>query len=174
VGIWFPDAHVWFQEKGTKPFTMRSLSGRTIPMWINDVDGSERRKNPKARVRRTEDGRTQVLIFRRAAEQGRRKVVRTVDKVTGAIRTSSKPMSYPGAPGRIGNRVTAGSSTGGQLGGQIAAGNSGVRWRHPGLRATQHLNAALAEAVFDAGMIIEPVYAADGTAMEQLLSRRRS
>ena len=172
-GIWFPDSHVWFQEHGTKPRTMRSLAGKTIPMWVDDTDGTARSKNPKAKTRRTDDGRTQVLIFRKAAEQGRRKVVRKVNKATGALMTYTTPMSYPGAPGRISNRVPGSPWTPvGQQGGQIAPGNGGVRWRHPGLRATQHLNSAVAEAAFDAGLIVQPIYAADGATWEHLRERR--
>ena len=61
-GIYFPDPHTWYMEHGTKPFTMRSLANKTIPMWVSDLDGSIRAKDPKAKVRRTEDGRLQVLI----------------------------------------------------------------------------------------------------------------
>jgi hypothetical protein len=171
-GIWFPDSHTWFLEKGTRAFTMRSLAGKVIPMWIDDPVGEERRKNPKAKVRHTEDGRTQVLIFRRAARIGQRKLVKKVNKVTGAISTYTTPMSYPGAPGRI-NRRQPGSpwTPSGARGGAISAGNGGVRWRHPGLRSSQYLNTALAEAAFTAGLIVQPVYATDGATWEQLIKK---
>lgn len=171
-GIWFPDRHVWYQEHGTAPRTMRSLAGKTIPMWITDVDGSLRRENKKAKTRRTEDGRVQVLIFRKAARHGQRKLNRKLTP-SGTLVTWTTPMSYPGAPGRIARRQPGSPWTpGGARGGAIAPGNSGVRWRHPGLRATQDLNSALAEAAFDAGLGIEPVYAVDGPSFELLRQRR--
>jgi len=69
-GIYFPDPQAWFMEHGTAPRTMRSLAGKLIPMWVADADGSLRAKNPKIKIRHTEDGRTQVLIFRKAARIG--------------------------------------------------------------------------------------------------------
>lgn len=172
-GIFFPDAWTWFMEHGTNPFTMRSLAGKLIPMWITDPDGSERRKNPKAKVRTTEDGRTQILIFRRAARIGQRKVVRRKNKVTGQMETTTTVASYPGAPGRINRRVAPSPFTPpGLRGGQIARGNVGVRWRHPGLNAMLFLNGALADAVFQAGHLVETVFAADGASFESLLERR--
>lgn len=170
-GIWFPDAHTWFMEHGTKPFTMRSLAGKTIPMWITDADGSMRRDNPKAQVRTTEDGRTQVLIFRRAAPIGKRKLNRKIDKTTGQVTTWTSPASYPGAPGRIGRRVPGAPWSGNLRGGAIAAGNVGVRWRHPGIVAMNFLNSALAQAAFESGFIIQPVYVANGATWD--LVRRR-
>lgn len=173
-GIYFPDSWTWFMEHGTKPFTMRSLAGKTIPMWVSDWDGSVRRENPKARVRTTDDGRVQVLIFRRAARIGQRKVVRKKNKVTGQMEMTSVPASFPGAPGRIARRVAPAPWTPeGRRGGQIAAGNGGVRWRHPGLRAMQFMNTAMATAAFEAGFVIQPIYAADGASWEALLDRRR-
>jgi hypothetical protein len=172
-GIYFPDAQTWFMERGTKAFTMRSLAGKTIPMWVNDFDGSTRRKNPKAETRETEDGRTQVLIFRRAAKMGQRKLVRKVDKVSGQIITTTTVASYPGAPGRISRRQPAAPWTpSGATGGQIASGNVGVRWRHPGIKSMQFLNSALARTVFEAGMPIQTVYAVDGANWEHLLDMR--
>lgn len=173
-GIYFPDSWTWFMEHGTRPFTMRSLAGKTIPMWINDWDGSVRSKNPKARVRTTEDGRVQVQIFRRAARIGQRKIVKRMNKRTKQMESVSVPASYPGAPGRIARRVAPAPWTPeGQRGGQIGAGNVGVRWRHPGLRAMQFMNAAMATAAFEAGFLIQPIYAADGASWETLLDRRR-
>lgn len=173
IGIYFPDNWTWFMEHGTKPFTMRSLAGKTIPMWITDPDGSERRKNPKARVRVTEDGRTQVQIFRRAARIGQRKVVKRKNKVTGKMETTTVPASYPGAPGRISRReAPAPFTAAGARGGQIARGNVGVRWRHPGLRAMLFLNGGLADASFQAGLPINTVYVADAATFEKLLEKR--
>jgi hypothetical protein len=167
-GIYFPDKQTWFMEHGTKPHTMRSLAGRVIPMWVSDTDGSIRSKNPKTKTRLTEDGRLQVLIFRRVAQIGQRKFVRRKNKVTGKIEITQVPASYPGAPGRINRRVPAGSSSGGQ----IAAGNGGVRWRHPGLRAMQYLNSAIAETAFSSGLFIAEIYATDGASLETLVEQQ--
>lgn len=173
-GIYFPDAWTWFQERGTKPFTMRSLAGKTIPMWVSDEDGQLRAKNSKIRVRTTEDGRVQVLIFRRAARIGQRKTVRRKNPVTGAIEVTTTVASYPGAPGRIARRIPGMPNTpAGRVGGQIAAGNVGVRWRHPGLRAGQFLNSAIARSAFEAGLLIQTIYACDGAEWEALVKRKR-
>lgn len=175
-GIYFPDNYAWFQEHGTRAFTMRSLAGKIIPMWITDQDGSMRAKNPKAKTRTTDDGRTQVLIFRRAALIGQRKTVRRRNKVTGQVEITTTPASYPGAPGRIGRRATGlgfQGSTGNARAGQIASGNVGVRWRHPGLRGQQFLNAALAGTAFRAGLLIGTVHATDGAAWDAYEKRRR-
>lgn len=131
-GIWFEDQYAWFQDRGIKPFTMRRLAGKTIPMWINDPDGKMRKENPKAKIRTTVDGRTQVLIFRRAAKIGARKFA--TKRIGGQDKVVDVPASYPGAPGRITKRVPAFPDTPkGLIGGQIAKTNVGVRWRHPGL-----------------------------------------
>jgi hypothetical protein len=172
-GIYFPDAYTWYQERGTKPFTMRSLAGKTIPMWVSDEDGALRSKNPKIKVRTTEDGRVQVLIFRRAARLGERKTVRRKNPVTGAMETTTTVASYPGAPGRINRRVPGQPGTPvGRVGGQIGAGNVGVRWRHPGLRAAQFLNAAIARSAFEAGFLLQTIYACDGAEWESLVKRK--
>lgn len=176
-GVYFPDRYVWFQEHGTRAFTMRSLAGKVIPMWITDPDGSERAKNPKAKVRTTDDGRTQVLIFRRAAVIGQRKTVRRKNKVTGQIETTTTVASYPGAPGRIARRYSGlgfQGSSGNAQAGQIAAGNVGVRWRHPGLRGQQFVNAAIAGTAFRAGLLINTIYATDGAAWEAFEKRRKA
>jgi hypothetical protein len=111
---------------------MRSLAGKTIPMWIDDPTGEERRQNPKAKTRRTKSGKIQVLIFRRAAKIGARKQVRRA--VGGVVHNVSVPASYPGAPGRITRRHgERGSSRGEHQPGGIRRFNTGVRWRHPGL-----------------------------------------
>ena len=162
-GLYFPDRYVWYLEHGTNPRTMASLAGKVIPMWINDPDGSTRRDNPKAKTRRTDDGRTQVLIFRKAAPLGRRKTTRTRNKDTGAMTVTTTPASYPGAPGRIGARNSKG---------QIASGNVGVRWRHPGLRSIQFLNSALAQAAFEDGLIVSTVYAVDSGSLGLVIKTR--
>lgn len=152
-GIYFPDRYTWFQEQGIRPFTMNSIQGKTIPMWVKDSDGKLRAKNPKIKTRTTEDGRTQVLIFRKAALKGARKIQYRRDPVTG-IKTiiSDKPQSYPGAPGRIGTRNDNG---------QIGKTNVGVRWRHPGLAPKLFLNNSMALAAQRFGIIPVRVYLAD-------------
>lgn len=144
-GISWSGRHAWFQEMGIRPFTMHNLAGKTIPMWINDQAGLVRQANPKARTRVTLDGRSQTLIFRRAALPGQRKVVRRIEG--GQEREVSVPMSYPGAPGRIARREPAAPNTPlGRLGGQIARGNVGVRWRHPGFFGHFFLRAGIEKA----------------------------
>lgn len=161
-GIFFGDSKMWFQEAGIRPFTMNRLAGKTIPMWIDDPTGAERSKNPKAKTRRTESGKTQVLIFRKAAQRGQRKTVRRKDKLTGETVTTTVPMSYPGAPGRIGRReMSAPWTRSGKLGGQIAGGNVGVRWRHPGMGAKKFMNSALTLASGNNGIVPTRVYACD-------------
>jgi hypothetical protein len=169
-GLSFPPI-AWYMEHGTGPRTMANLAGKTIPMWITDTDGSARRENPKAEVRVTEDGRTQVRIFRRAAKIGAR--VQKTRQRHGRTVSYSAPASYPGAPGRINRRVpgTPWTPAGGR-GGAVAGGNGGVRWRHPGIKSMQFMNSALAETAFDAGLIVEPVYAVDEQAWRAVLARR--
>jgi hypothetical protein len=156
-GIYWADPYVWFQEQGIKAFTMNNVQGKTIPMWVADADGSLRTKNPKIRTRRTEDGRTQVLIFRRAAIKGQRKVKYRRDPVTG-LKTvvSDVPMSYPGAPGRIGKRAGGPPNAG-----AIGKGNVGVRWRHPGLQPKLFLNNSITLAAQRFGILPVRVYVAD-------------
>jgi hypothetical protein len=135
-GLGWADSYVWFQEQGIKPFTMYALAGKTIPMWVDDPTGTEREKNPKAQIRTTMSGKTQVLIFRKVVN--------------------------PGAPGRIGRRQAGRPhTTAGTRGGQIAPGNIGVRWRHPGLAPRLFLNHAMTLAAQQAGIIPTRVYAAD-------------
>lgn len=137
-GVHWADAHVWFQEGGTRPFTMRSLANKTIPMWVADPTGEQRRKNPSIKTRTTADGRLQVLIFRKAAPIGSRKTV----KRDGAM--VDVPRSYPGAPGRINTREGPYPFTmPGKVGGRIARHNVGVRWRHPGLGRRSFIRQAL-------------------------------
>jgi hypothetical protein len=162
-GIGFLDSYVWFQENGIRPRTMFSLAGKTIPMWVDDPTGELAGKNPKARTRVTMTGKPQVLIFRRAARLGQRKVVRR-KVATGTYEEFSVPMSYPGAPGRIGQREAGQPFTSpGKLGGAVAEGNVGVRWRHPGLAPRMFLNHAMTQAAQRAGIIPVRIYAADGT-----------
>lgn len=162
-GIGFLDSYVWFQEIGIRPFTMFSLAGKTIPMWVSDPTGTEREKNPRARTRVTMSGVTQVLIFRKAAMPGQMKTVRK--KVAGGTyEEKSVPMSFPGAPGRISKREAAAPwTTPGRVAGAIARGNVGVRWRHPGLAPRRFLNHAIALAARQGGILPERVYAADRT-----------
>lgn len=161
-GIAWSSRHVWFQEMGIRPFTMHNLAGKTIPMWVNDEFGQVRAKNPKARTRVTLDGRTQTLIFRRAAQPGERKTV--TRRIGGRDQEVSVPRSWPGAPGRISRREPPVPNTPvGKLGGQIAAGNVGVRWRHPGLDRRYFLRQGLLRAATIHGL--EPgtiLYAAEG------------
>lgn len=157
-GIYFPDRRTWFLERGTQPFTMNSLAGKTIPMWINDPDGEERKQNPKAKTRLTADGRVQVLIFRRAANKGERKLQR--DK---RGRIVSKPRSYPGAPGRIVSRSS---------GGDIAQGNIGVRWRNPGITGRMFLNSSMADTAIEWGLDLMPLYLVDSGTYPTLVAGR--
>jgi hypothetical protein len=160
-GIGWQDSYVWFQEQGIRPFTMFSLAGKTIPMWVDDPAGTEREKNPKARTRVTLSGKTQVLIFRKAAMPGATKLVRK--KVADGTWTESHvPLSYPGAPGRIGKREAAAPrTTPGRVAGAVARGNVGTRWRHPGLAPRKFLNHSMALAAQQGGINPVRVYAAD-------------
>jgi hypothetical protein len=139
---------------------MYALAGKTIPMWVDDPTGTERQKNPKAKLRTTLSGKTQVLIFRRAAQLGQTKTTRT--KVAGQWQSRTVPMSYPGAPGRIGRREAGRPlTTPGRTGGQVAMGNVGVRWRHPGLAPRKFLNRAMVTAAQENGILAERIYIAD-------------
>lgn len=152
-GIAWADDHIYFQEVGTRPRTMRELAGKVIPMWVDDPFGYEAVKNPRARRRVTMDGRNQVLIFRRAARQGETKTVRTRTP-SGRIETRVTAASYPGAPGRISRRVSGGifGPSEGKIAGTIAKGNVGVRWRHPGLPGQGFITEGLRRAAFDLGI----------------------
>lgn len=155
------NSYVWFQEQGIRPFTMFSLAGKTIPMWVDDPTGTERQKNPKAQVRTTLSGKTQVLIFRRAAMPGQTKKVRR-KTAGGTYEEYTVPMSYPGAPGRIARREAPQPwTTPGRRPGAIARGNVGVRWRHPGLAPRQFLNHAMTLAAEKGGIVPTRIYAAD-------------
>jgi hypothetical protein len=170
-GIYFPDRRVWFLERGIRPFTMRSLVGKTIPMWIEDPTGTERKANPKAKTRRTVDGRTQVLIFRRVAQHGQRKMV-SRKAPDGTLRPVSVPASYPGAPGRIRRREAAAPhTTPGRIGGRIARGNVGVRWRHPGTSARNFLNYAMADTAWAEDLNPPVLWLADAVSLFTLTRR---
>lgn len=147
-GVRWSEPHLWYAEAGTRPRTMRSLAGKTIPMWVADEDGSLRRADPKIKKRVTEDGRQQVLIFRKAARIGQRKGV--VRRVGGARTVVSVPASYPGAPGRIARRTESG---------RVDAGNVGVRWRHPGAQPGRYLTSAIADVAQQAGLGQREVHA---------------
>lgn len=152
IGLYFPAPHMFYQDAGISPFTMRNLAGKTIPMWIDDPDGEVKRENPKAEQRTMANGRVQTLIFRKAAPIGSRKSVVRNGKVMDV------PRSYPGAPGRIDKREPEGKVVrGAKVGGRIARHNVGVRWRHPGLRRKGYLRQALELAADDYGLPIGPV-----------------
>lgn len=160
-GLGWADQWVWFQEQGIRPFTMFSLAGKTIPMWVDDPTGTEREKNPRAQTRITLSGKTQVLIFRRAAMPGQR-ITKRRKVADGTWEDYSAPASYPGAPGRIGKRETGRPMTApGRIPGAIARGNVGVRWRHPGLAPRRFLNHAMSLAAMQGGIVPERIYAAD-------------
>lgn len=156
-GIRWGDAYMWFQESGVKPFTMRSLAGKLIPMWVDDRDGSEARKlAPKDRQRRTRttaSGKHQVLIFRKVAAMGARK---NKTMPSGAVR--SVPASYPGAPGRIASRqVLNGASTGRIASRTVGMPHVGVRWRFPGLVGRGFMAHSLTSVASAAGLGSPPV-----------------
>lgn len=163
-GIYFPDRRVWFLDQGTRPFTMHQLAGKTIPMWIDDPTGAERRKNPKAKTRRTIDGRLQVLIFRRVGTREgaqARKASKVVKLLSSGARVAR--YSYPGAAGRIARREAKKPMTSpGRTGGRIAKGNVGVAWRHPGLTGRQFLNFAVMASAEESGLDLPHVYLTDG------------
>lgn len=141
-----------------------TLTHNTIPMWINDPTGAERSKNPKAKTRTTASGVVQVLIFRKAARLGSQITKRKRDPKTGRVVETSKPASYPGAPGRINRReMGAPHTTPGRLGGAIAPGNGGVRWRHPGIAPRLFLNHGVTMAAQQHGILPVRVYVCDST-----------
>lgn len=164
-GIYVPDPYMIFQDRGIRAFTMRSLEGKTIPMWIDDPTGTERAKNPKAKTRTTSSGKVQVLIFRKAARKGQRVVKTRVDPVTRIKRVvEDRPASYPGAPGRIASREAGSPFTApGRVAGAVSRGNVGVRWRHPGLAPRLFLNNGLTVAAQQHGILPVRVYLADRT-----------
>jgi hypothetical protein len=150
-GLTWTMPYLWVQNQGARPFLMRSLAGKTIPMWIDDPTGVEKERNPKAQTRVTESGRPQVLIFRKAAPIGSRKTVQRRGP-GGAMISVDVPRSYPGAAGRIANReAPVPYTTPGRLGGQIARGNIGIRWYFPGLAPKNFFEEGLHRAAQDLG-----------------------
>jgi hypothetical protein len=150
-GLRWSEERVWFQNAGVRPFLMRSLAGKTIPMWIDDPTGTERNRNPKAETRTTPTGRVQVLIFRRAANPRETKLAERRRRVNGKMKTVTVavPKSYPGAPGRIATRpVTNPNVPEDELKstGRIARQNVGIRWYFPGLTPRNFLQNGLVEA----------------------------
>lgn len=160
-GVEWTHDSVWFMEMGTRPHTMRTLAGKTIPMWVNDPKGEERRKNPKAETRTTQDGREQTLIFRKAALPGTRRT--QWRNVGGTMVRTNGPASYPGAPGRIAVNRSQGVIRAGDINpqarnpGQIAQRNVGVRWRHPGLDAGRNVQRGISDAATEFGIPIGQV-----------------
>lgn len=161
-GIYFPDRRVWFLEQGTRAHTMHEIAGKTIPMWIDDPTGAERRQNPKAKTRTTVDGRAQVLIFRRVGtKSGYRAWASKIVRVTRSGARIAK-YKYPGAAGRITRREAPRPlTTAGRTGGRIARGNVGVAWRNPGLQGRQILNFAVTMAAAESDIDLESLFLTD-------------
>lgn len=147
-GVSWTVPYVWFQNSGTRPHTMRSLAGKVIPMWIDDPTGIEQRKNPKAKTRITVNGRRQVLIFRKAAKFGERKMVARRDGAGRLMGWQDVPKSYPGAPGRINRR----NYETGEISKLLVRPHVGVRWRHPGLVPREFLTRGLQVVAVTAGL----------------------
>lgn len=161
-GVRWQDPYVWFQEAGIRPFTMRSLAGKTIPMWIDDPTGEEARKQgPKAKTRVTASGRKQVLIFRKAGKIGARKTTVKRDR-SGRMIVRSVPQSYPGAPGRIAVRSWPEYPEGGHTGKiarLVTRTHIGVRWRHPGLLPRGFIQYSLQSVCMESGLGNLPIKA---------------
>lgn len=156
-GVHWVDPYIWNVEMGIRPFTMRRLAGKTIPMWLDDPTGKIRQQNPKARRRVTESGKNQVLIFRRATHIGQRKTI-----IRGN-REVSVPTSFPGAPGRIAIREARHPWTrSGKVAGRIAPTNVGIRWRHPGILGRGFIHEALLRAAFEHGLEFGPMFTTAG------------
>ena len=161
-GIRWLDSYVFFQDHGIRPFTMNRLEGKTIPMWVDDHTGTERAKNPKAKTRITASGKQQVLIFRRVGRRSQATQRTRLDPATRLPRSVQTSASYPGAPGRIGKRQAASPlTTEGKQGGQVAAGNVGVKWRHPGLSPRLFINNAITLAAQWHGILPIRIYLCD-------------
>lgn len=160
-GLRWEADYLWYQNQGIRAFTMRSLAGKTIPMWIDDPTGKVQQENPKAE-RRIISGRRQVLLFRRAAKIGARKQVVSRDG-RGRVLRRDVPASYPGAPGRIARReANQPHTTVGRAAGAIAGGNVGVRWRFPGTVGRKFLDYAITSVCTEAGLGIPPLYTTYG------------
>lgn len=163
-GVKWAQPYLWYQERGINPFTMTSLAGKTIPMWIKDPTGSVRRENPKAETRIRADGVTEVKIFRKAARIGQRKRVPQRDATGRLIGWRNVPASYPGAPGRISHRevhAITNRSTG-RIARLTSRAHQGVRWRHPGLVPRQFMQFALQQVGMMARLPDITVYSALG------------
>lgn len=153
-GVEWSSDSLGFQETGIRPFTMRNLAGKTVPMWVKDRDLKLRTANPKIKTRTREDtGETEVLIFRKAAEFGERKDVWRM--VNGQMQQVSVPRSYPGAPGRIAVNRSQGKLR--DADGRISRGNVGVRWRHPGLDPGRFLARGMLEAANEHGFPVQDI-----------------
>lgn len=159
-GVKWDRPYLWYQESGTRAFTMRNLAGKVIPMWVDDWTGEQARKNPKAKTRITANGRRQILIFRKVGKIGARKKVAVRDSQGRLVRWRSAPQSYPGAPGRISNREwTPPDQTTGRITRLISRPHVGVRWRHPGLVPREFLQNALAKVGEENGLPSREVFA---------------
>lgn len=159
-GVKWDVPYIWYQNQGTSPFTMLSLAGKTIPMWIDDPTGSVKRENPKADTRITVNGRRQVKIFRKAAKIGARKKVANRDSQGRLMGWRDVPQSYPGAPGRINRR----SDDTGQISKLLPRPHVGVRWRHPGIVPREFLQHSLQTVGAHAGISDLTVFASYGRA----------
>ncbi len=157
-GVKWDVPYVWYQNAGINPFTMRSLAGKTIPMWIDDPTGEVKRENPKADTRITVNGRRQVQIFRKAAKFGERKKIGVRDNQGRLVGWRDVPKSYPGAPGRINRR----SDSTGQISKLLPRPHVGVRWRHPGIVPREFLQYGLQLVGDHAGLEDLTVYATYG------------
>jgi hypothetical protein len=153
-GVKWADTYVWFQDQGISPFTMSSLEGKTIPMWINDPTGTEQAANPKAETRTRADGVTQVLIFRKVGKKGSTKQVKRNGHWSTRLNTN-----YPGGAGRIAIREAAKPfTTAGRVGGRIAKGNVGVSWRHPGIEPRNFLYHGIDTAARENGIYVRNIF----------------
>lgn len=154
-GLRWDSSYLWYVESGTKPHTLRSIAGKTVPMWLPDPLGRLAHDNPKAKTRITEDGRKQTLIFRRAAKMGQHKDVVKRDS-KGRLQVRQVPASYPGAAGRINLRrwpdFPGGTGTNGRIMSTIARPHIGVRWRHPGIVGKHFMAHAITSVCFEAGI----------------------
>lgn len=145
-GVRWQADYLWYQEVGTNPFTMRSLAGKVIPMWLDDPTGKIKQENPKAKTRYM-SGRRQTLIFRTAAPMGSRKTVRT-RSAGGRVVERQVPRSYPGAPGRIHRREMAT----GRIFTSPLRPHVGVRWRNPGIVGREFIHDSLTQVAVDHGL----------------------
>lgn len=152
IGLTWLDSFLWYQEMGIRSFTMKNLQGKTIPMWIDDPSGKEQMNNPKAKTRTTASGKTQVLIFRRAAVKGSFKPGKP--KAGGGF---TNVASVPGSPGRIRPN---------HIPGTIVRGNIGIKWYFPGTAARMFLHQGLYEAASRAGVVPGDIYPIDETGMK--------